>query len=151
MRPFRNKFRQREVHPIGTVYRYLPIIIIHLLSICTVRQIPNHPIIYILQLVYNTGCMFFPTKQIRGFPGGSAVKKALQYQGTACNAGDMGSCIFFSPGSFSMGSWVSSPGRSPGEKKWQPTPKLFPGEFYGQRSLAGYSPWGRKCQTRLSN
>ena len=25
-----------------------------------------------------------------------------------------------------------------------PTPVFSPGEFHGQRSLAGYSPWGRK-------
>ena len=24
------------------------------------------------------------------------------------------------------------------------TPVFLPGEFYGQRSLAGYSPWGRE-------
>ena len=24
------------------------------------------------------------------------------------------------------------------------TPVFWPGEFHGQRSLAGYSPWGRK-------
>ena len=28
--------------------------------------------------------------------------------------------------------------------KWQPTPVFLPGEFYGQRSLVGYSPWGHK-------
>ena len=27
---------------------------------------------------------------------------------------------------------------------WQPTPVFLPGEFYGQRSLVGYSPWGHK-------
>ena len=27
---------------------------------------------------------------------------------------------------------------------WQPTPVFLPGESYGQRSLAGYSPWGHK-------
>ena len=27
-------------------------------------------------------------------------------------------------------------------KKWQPTPIFLPGESHGQRSLAGYSPWG---------
>ena len=27
-------------------------------------------------------------------------------------------------------------------KKWQPAPVLLPGESHGQRSLAGYSPWG---------
>ena len=29
-------------------------------------------------------------------------------------------------------------------RKWQPTPVLLPKESHGQRSLAGYSPWGRK-------
>ena len=28
---------------------------------------------------------------------------------------------------------------------------LLPGESHRQRNLAGYSPWGRKSQTRLSN
>ena len=32
----------------------------------------------------------------------------------------------------------------PLEEVWQPTPVFLPGEFYGQRSLAGYSPWGPK-------
>ena len=30
------------------------------------------------------------------------------------------------------------------EKKWLPTPLFLPGEFHGQRSLEGYSPWGLK-------
>ena len=59
-----------------------------------------------------------------GFPGGSAVKHM------PANVGDMGSI----PGS----------GRSPWRRKWQPTPVFLPGEYNGQRSLAGYSPWGRK-------
>ena len=29
-------------------------------------------------------------------------------------------------------------------RKWQPTPVFLPGEFHGQRSLAGYSPCGHK-------
>ena len=29
-------------------------------------------------------------------------------------------------------------------RKWQPTPVFLPGESQGQRSLAGYSPWGRQ-------
>ena len=32
----------------------------------------------------------------------------------------------------------------PMEKEMPPTPVLLPGESHGQRSLAGYSPWGRK-------
>ena len=34
--------------------------------------------------------------------------------------------------------WV---GKLPWRRKWQPTPVFLPGEFHGQRSLAGYSPW----------
>ena len=34
--------------------------------------------------------------------------------------------------------------RSSGEGDWQPTPVFLPGEFHGQRSQAGYSPWGQK-------
>ena len=59
-----------------------------------------------------------------GFPGGSDGKES------ACNAGDP--CLI--PGS----------GRSPGERKWLPTPVFWPGESHGQRSLEGYSPWGCK-------
>ena len=32
----------------------------------------------------------------------------------------------------------------PRRRQWQPTPGLLPGEFHGQGSLVGYSPWGRK-------
>ena len=32
----------------------------------------------------------------------------------------------------------------PVEKKWQPTPVFLPKNSHGWRSLAGYSPWGRR-------
>ena len=32
----------------------------------------------------------------------------------------------------------------PWRRKWQPYPVFLPGEFHGQRSLMGYSLWGRK-------
>ena len=32
----------------------------------------------------------------------------------------------------------------PWRRAWQLTPIFVPGEFHGQRSLVGYSPWGRK-------
>ena len=35
-------------------------------------------------------------------------------------------------------------GKIPWRRAWQPTPVFFPGEFHGQRSLLGYSPWGCK-------
>ena len=57
------------------------------------------------------------------FPRGSVSKEA------ACSAGNPGSI----------------PGRKiPWRRKWQPTPVFLPGEFHGQRSLAGYSLWNRK-------
>ena len=37
--------------------------------------------------------------------------------------------------------WV---GRIPWRRKWQPTLVLLTGKSHGQRSLAGYSPWGHK-------
>ena len=35
-------------------------------------------------------------------------------------------------------------GRFLWRRKWQLTPVFLPGEFHGQRSLVGYSPWDRK-------
>ena len=37
--------------------------------------------------------------------------------------------------------WV---GKIPWRRTWQPTPVPLPGESHGERSLVGYSPWGRK-------
>ena len=33
---------------------------------------------------------------------------------------------------------------SPWRRKWQPTPVFLPGKFHGERSLVGYSSWGKK-------
>ena len=54
-----------------------------------------------------------------GFPGGSDSKEFTY------SAGD-------------PGGWI------PWRREWLPTPVFLPGEFHGQRSLAGYSPWGHK-------
>ena len=37
--------------------------------------------------------------------------------------------------------WVR---KIPWRRKWQPHPVFLPGKSHGWRSLAGYSPWGRK-------
>ena len=37
--------------------------------------------------------------------------------------------------------WVR---KIPWRRKWQPAPVFLPGKSHGQRSLVGYSPWGRK-------
>ena len=51
-------------------------------------------------------------------------------------------------------SWV---GKIPWKKKWKPTPVFLPGEFHGQRSLAGYTPsqrvrhdWARTHTEKLN-
>ena len=47
--------------------------------------------------------------------------------------------------------WVQLLGQEdPLEKRMQPTPILLPGEFHGQKSLVGYSPWGRPDESRMS-
>ena len=35
---------------------------------------------------------------------------------------------------------------NPWNRKWQLTPVFLPGKSHGQRSLAGYSPWGRRVK-----
>ena len=43
--------------------------------------------------------------------------------------------------------WVQVLGwEDPGRRKWQPTPVFLHGESHGQRSLAGYSPWGHRVR-----
>ena len=37
--------------------------------------------------------------------------------------------------------WVR---KIPWNREWQPTPVFLPGKFHGQRSMAGYGPWGCK-------
>ena len=67
--------------------------------------------------------MSITQEKAEGFPGGSDAKES------ACSAGDQGS--------------ISGSGRSLGEGFFS-IPDVLPGEFHGQRSLVGYSPWGRK-------
>ena len=51
-------------------------------------------------------------------------------------------CLWFRRHGFDA--WV---GKIPWRRKWQLTPVLLPGEFHGQRSLAGYSPLGHDWAT----
>ena len=55
---------------------------------------------------------------------------ALMVKNLPANVGDAGS--------------IPELGRSPGRRKWQPTPVCLPGKSHGQRSMVGYSPWGHK-------
>ena len=47
--------------------------------------------------------------------------------------------------------WVPSLGwEIPRRREWLPTLVFLPGEFHAQRSLAGYSPWGCKIQSHMT-
>ena len=97
------------------------------------------------------------TPLFMGFPAGSDGKES------ACIVGDLG----LIPGSGrSPGGGYGNPlqcpwvslvaqtvkkswfdpwfGKIPWRRAWQPTPVFLPGEFHGQRSLAGCNPWGHK-------
>ena len=65
-----------------------------------------------------------------------ASQVALVAKNPPANAGDLSDA----------GSDLSDPWfrKIPWRTKWQPTPGSLPGESHGQRSLAGYSPWGHK-------
>ena len=65
-----------------------------------------------------------PTPVFLGFPGGSDGKES------ACNAGDLGLILGL--------------GRSPGGGYGNPLQYSCLENPHGQRSLAGYSPWGHK-------
>ena len=59
-----------------------------------------------------------------GFPGGTDGKK-----------------IYLQCGRPEFDPWVR---KVPWRRGWLPTPVFLPGESQGQKSLAGYSPWGQK-------
>ena len=63
----------------------------------------------------------FTASLLHCFPGGSH--------------GNETACYYRRPG---FRPWV---GKIPWRKEWLPTPVFLPGEFRGQRSLVGYSPW----------
>ena len=64
---------------------------------------------------------------VRDSPGGSDGKES------ACQCRRHKRCGF--------DPWVR---KIPWRRKWQPTPVSLPGKSHRQKSLAGYSPWGRK-------
>ena len=61
-----------------------------------------------------------------GFPGGSEGKESAQQ----CRGPGFDPLV----------------GKIPWRREWQPTSIFLPEEFHGQKSLAGYSPWG--CRIR---
>ena len=66
------------------------------------------------------------------------IKEALVVQKLPANAGDI-----------QDEDSILGSGRSPGGGNGNPLWSFLPGKFHGQKSLAGYSPWGhRESDTR---
>ena len=81
------------------------------------------------QLLYHLWacCFLIDLQQLstRSFRGGASSKEST------CQCKRYQRCGF--------NPWVRTISWS---REWQQTPVLLPGKFHGQRSLAGYSPWG---------
>ena len=72
-----------------------------------------------------SGCPFLLVSVYRAFAYASLVAQTIK--ASAYNTGDHVQSL----------DW-----EDPWRRKWQPTPIFLPGDSHGQRSLAGYSPWG---------
>ena len=72
---------------------------------------------------------------------GKLMNISLGYKEVDFPGGSDGKSICLQCGRPGFDPWV---GKIHWRKKWQPTPVFLPGKSHGQRSLAGYSAWGRK-------
>ena len=102
-----------------------------LLSSCLSVTFNNHPTSH-LKALKTSKFSYFTSIWGQSFPGSSVSKERICPQ---CRR-------------LRLNPWV---GEIPWRRKWQPTPVILHGKSYGQRSLAGYSPWGYKSWTRLSD
>ena len=101
------------------------------------------------------------------FPGGSDSKESARNEGDSALIPGLGRSLGGRHGNLLQYSWDSLVvqsvkkkvclqykrpgfnswmGKTAWRRKWQPTSVFLPGESHGQRSLAGYNPWGRKSQ-----
>ena len=56
----------------------------------------------------------------------------------------MGKQFFCNAGDVDRHGFNPQIGKNPWRRAWQSTLVFLPGKFQGERSLAGYSPWGGK-------
>ena len=93
-------------------------------------RLHEHHINQLMCLAYTVKCMHPPpTGGLCDFTVLCGVPKWGSGKESACRCRR----LRFNP-------WVR---KSPWCRKWQPIPEFLPGKFHGQRSLEGYSPWGR--------
>ena len=73
------------------------------------------------------------------WPGCSSAVALEHFPRWCC--GNISACHCRRKRRYTLDSWV---GKIPQRRKWQPAPIFLPGKFHGQKSLAGYCPWGHK-------
>ena len=97
-----------------------------------ISQITKNLEVHILQPMASKGwCMYVHICTSCGvYIPDTASQVALVIKNPLANAGDIRDT-----GSIPVG-------KIPWRRAWQPTPAFLPEESHGQRSLAGYSPWG---------
>ena len=116
-------------HKIHAQYSACLHLFIHALSLWSLKIFLLKLAMY-LKVCFSCFIQYFKCSSLRSVlhlpsPGDSVVKNP------PANVGHVGS--------------IPELGRSiPWSRKWQPTPVFLPEKSHGQRSLAGYSPWGRK-------
>ena len=94
-------------------------------SLChSAFSLPDRFFFFFSGLNYISRCIWVLSLHPLGLPGSSDSKESA--------------CKCRRPGFYP---WV---GKIPWRRRWQPTLVFWPGESHGQRSLAGYSPWGPK-------
>ena len=80
-----------------------------------------------LYIVVNVGASLFISALLMGFPGGASGTEPV--------------CQCRRLKRHRINPWVR---KIPWRRKWEPAPVFLPEESHGERSLAGYSPWGRE-------
>ena len=86
------------------------------------------------QLAYSNGVHSPCLQRVLQFPGQIPLRTELTTTSGGSDGKESACNAEFDP-------WVR---KIHWRRKWLPTPVFLPGEFHGQRSLVGYSPWSHK-------
>ena len=97
-------------------------------------------------MILQSGFLTFKKKHW-GNPSGYTGQRCYAYLVSMCqvladtSSGKESACQCRRCKGLGFDPWV---GKIPWRRKWQPTPVFLPENSHGQRSLAGYGPWGQK-------
>ena len=96
-------------------------------------------LMYFSHLFSDAGITIIPISQMRKL----RPREVKYFTKTPKHARDLGTHICLTP-KLTCLTLCCVVGKIPWRRIWQPTPVLLPGKSHGQKSLAGYSPWGCK-------